>query len=351
MYKAFYIFITNLLISGAIQVCAQTHIQEKHYMMSYLDNNNCITFDYDMKVPYLSWSDNSKDIRKIINDSIINIAKACFAYTGGNPSNPKFELNENICDEMAIEPDIANTTMEYKILRNDFTCLSIDIEVTANPKGAGAGVIMKSYYFNIDLINNQFINIDSLFSPLNKEKVLKLLEAKFDSTQNLPYDAEEDMRLDGINISDHKLIAHYSSEYLPARHRLTYEIELALPVLKNYLNKKCNWVIKWQPKIQFDLTTYDYGIIEKRGLLLKEFQFKNIGEAPLIISKVLQDGGCTAQWPKDPILPGKNGVIKIFYDGKVIGKFDKSITVESNDASMHNVLKIKGEVISNKTQK
>jgi len=55
--------------------------------------------------------------------------------------------------------------------------------------------------------------------------------------------------------------------------------------------------------------------------------------------------GCTVpDWPKDPILPGKTGVIKVTYNTAIIGVFNKSITVYSNAANNPVGLIIKGNV-------
>ena len=59
-----------------------------------------------------------------------------------------------------------------------------------------------------------------------------------------------------------------------------------------------------------------------------EFVFTNIGKEPLIISKAKGSCGCTVpEWPKEPIMSGETGVIKVNYDEKRIGSFNKSITI------------------------
>ena len=62
-----------------------------------------------------------------------------------------------------------------------------------------------------------------------------------------------------------------------------------------------------------------------------EFLFTNTGKEPLIISKAKGSCGCTVpEWPKEPIMPGENGVIKVNYDEKRVGSFNKSVTITSN---------------------
>jgi hypothetical protein len=97
--------------------------------------------------------------------------------------------------------------------------------------------------------------------------------------------------------------------------------------------------------IIFDMTTYDYGTIPQGGDGNSEFTFTNKGDAPLILYNVHASCGCTVpQWPKEPIAPGKTGVIKVKYNTNSPGPFSKSITVNSNAANSSVSLRIKGNV-------
>lgn len=100
-------------------------------------------------------------------------------------------------------------------------------------------------------------------------------------------------------------------------------------------------------KIEFKTETIDYGKIERGSDGVRAFEFTNTGNAPLIISKVSSSCGCTIpKKPKDPILPGKKGVIEVKYDTKrSAGPIRKAITVISNAATPTKVLKIKGELV------
>ncbi|MFR3329996.1 MAG: DUF1573 domain-containing protein [Odoribacter splanchnicus] len=65
----------------------------------------------------------------------------------------------------------------------------------------------------------------------------------------------------------------------------------------------------------------------------KEFVFKytNDGKQPLIISHVSSACNCiTPQWSKEPLLPGKQGEIKITYKADKKGKFSRTVFVMSN---------------------
>ena len=102
-----------------------------------------------------------------------------------------------------------------------------------------------------------------------------------------------------------------------------------------------------QAKIKFKTETIDYGQIEKGSDGVRVFEFTNIGNADLIIQDVKSSCGCTVpEKPKDPVAPGKTGVIKVKYDTQRVGKIRKTITVYSNATEAIKAIKIKGEVMA-----
>ena len=99
------------------------------------------------------------------------------------------------------------------------------------------------------------------------------------------------------------------------------------------------------PEISFETETIDYGTIEKGANGQREFLFTNTGKEPLIISNAQGSCGCTVPtWPREPIAPGEQGVIKVKYDTKRVGPFTKSVTINSNAATATKVIRIKGNV-------
>ncbi|TDI72597.1 MAG: DUF1573 domain-containing protein [Bacteroidetes bacterium] len=102
-----------------------------------------------------------------------------------------------------------------------------------------------------------------------------------------------------------------------------------------------------QAKIEFKTEIIDYGQIEKGSDGIRVFEFTNIGDADLIIQDVKSSCGCTVpEKPKDPVAPGKTGVIKVKYDTQRVGKIRKTITVYSNATEAIKAIKIKGEVMA-----
>ena len=100
-----------------------------------------------------------------------------------------------------------------------------------------------------------------------------------------------------------------------------------------------------QDSIIFEKTLHDYGAIKKGSDGDCEFKFTNKGTQALILQNVLASCGCTApEWPKEPILPGQTGVIKVTYNTDIPGAFAKTISVYSNAKNSPVVLSIKGTV-------
>jgi len=105
------------------------------------------------------------------------------------------------------------------------------------------------------------------------------------------------------------------------------------------------------PDLKFETELLDYGTIDYDANGLREFKFTNIGKSPLTITSVTGECGCTATtidgkpgWPQEPILPGKGGVIKVKYDTKREGRFEKNVTVTSNSKFSSKKIRIKGEI-------
>ncbi len=97
-------------------------------------------------------------------------------------------------------------------------------------------------------------------------------------------------------------------------------------------------------KIEFKYLLYNYGTINQGSSGSCVFPFKNTGTKPLVINKVNTSCGCTvAEYPKKPIMPGKQGVIKVNYNTSIVGSFRKVVIV-STDYGKKIVLTIKGTV-------
>jgi hypothetical protein len=94
-------------------------------------------------------------------------------------------------------------------------------------------------------------------------------------------------------------------------------------------------------------TNIDLGKIEQGKPVTVEFEFTNPSMVPLIISSVRPNCGCTvADYPKEPVAPGKSGKIVVTYNAASSGSFTKSTMVNSNASEGNTSLIIKGEVVA-----
>ena len=104
-----------------------------------------------------------------------------------------------------------------------------------------------------------------------------------------------------------------------------------------------------KPMIQFADKQHDFGNIqEAKGPVTCEFEFTNIGNAPLVIVSATASCGCTRpQYPVEPVKPGKKGKVKVTYNPKHRpGEFDKVVKLRTYAKNGKKVnLRIKGVVI------
>lgn len=71
------------------------------------------------------------------------------------------------------------------------------------------------------------------------------------------------------------------------------------------------------PAFQFVKTEHDFGKIVDGVRVSFKYKFTNVGGSPLIISMVKTSCGCTAStWTKEPIEPGKTGIIELSFDSQ-----------------------------------
>jgi len=95
----------------------------------------------------------------------------------------------------------------------------------------------------------------------------------------------------------------------------------------------------------------ELGTINEGQKLQINFHLKNTGNAPLVLQSVVPGCGCTvADFPREPIAPGKEADITASFDSKGReGQQHKQITVTANtkETSQHmlsfNVMVVKGK--------
>lgn len=101
------------------------------------------------------------------------------------------------------------------------------------------------------------------------------------------------------------------------------------------------------PIIDFEEEEHDFGKIVQGEKVTYDFKFTNVGKSNLVISNAAASCGCTvADFPKEPIPPGKSGKITVEFnsEGKS-GYTEKTITVVTNCEPNTKILKIKVDIV------
>ena len=101
------------------------------------------------------------------------------------------------------------------------------------------------------------------------------------------------------------------------------------------------------PVLKFEKNTHDFGDIHQGEKVEQIFGFTNTGTEPLIITNIQVTCGCTApEWPREPIMPGGSGKIKVVFNstGKQ-GRQDKVVTVVSNAVNDDNKIRFTTNVL------
>jgi len=95
----------------------------------------------------------------------------------------------------------------------------------------------------------------------------------------------------------------------------------------------------------WETTQHDFGTIDQNKPVSFEFVFTNNSKEPMILTKVKPSCGCTAtDYPEQPIQPGETASITATYNAKAIGKFKKTILVNTDVPYGEGILTISGEV-------
>ncbi len=100
-------------------------------------------------------------------------------------------------------------------------------------------------------------------------------------------------------------------------------------------------------EMTFDKTFHDFGQIVQGTPQETVFTFTNTGNAPLIITEATSSCGCTIpDYPKNtPIAPGKQGQMKVNFNGAGQNQITKTINVQANTANGNEMLKIQAFII------
>lgn len=100
-------------------------------------------------------------------------------------------------------------------------------------------------------------------------------------------------------------------------------------------------------KFKFKEETHDFGDVPDGPKAECDFEFRNVGKTPIIISEAHGSCGCTVpDWPKEPVKPKHKAKIHVAYNtaGRV-GPINKDIIITSNAQQGTMKLHITGMVM------
>lgn len=90
----------------------------------------------------------------------------------------------------------------------------------------------------------------------------------------------------------------------------------------------------------------DCGQVVYKAPVTVAYDIRNVSDKPLAISKVLTSCGCTSvDYPRQAIASHGSAVVKVTYDAKQMGTFNKLVRIYSNGAAAPLELTIKGKVV------
>ena len=127
----------------------------------------------------------------------------------------------------------------------------------------------------------------------------------------------------------------------------THQNRLSTDLVKNNQTISGKDMSIIQPIVEILESEYDFGDINQGDKATHDYIVKNIGDSDLLISSAKGSCGCTVpEWPKEPIRPGDEAVIKVTFDSKgKTGKQSKRVTLMTNAIPNVKILTIKGNIL------
>jgi hypothetical protein len=107
------------------------------------------------------------------------------------------------------------------------------------------------------------------------------------------------------------------------------------------------------PFIKFEEEVHDFGKIIEGETVSYSFKFTNTGKSDLVIADVSTSCGCAVpSYPKTPIRPGKQDIIKVSFNSAGKRGFQtKNIVVVANTQPNSTMVRIKAQVVSPGSEK
>lgn len=101
------------------------------------------------------------------------------------------------------------------------------------------------------------------------------------------------------------------------------------------------------PKLEFEQDVINFGRVKEGEIVEADFIFKNVGNAPLLITNAQSTCGCTVpRFPQELIQPGEGDTIKVKFDTKNRPNWQsKPVTIYSNTYPNQTVVTLEGLVV------
>jgi len=86
------------------------------------------------------------------------------------------------------------------------------------------------------------------------------------------------------------------------------------------------------PILQFEASSHDFGEIQANQQVETVFKYKNVGDAPLVITDIKSSCGCTVpeDWSREPLAKGESGHFTVKFNGSGANKITKTVTITAN---------------------
>ena len=101
------------------------------------------------------------------------------------------------------------------------------------------------------------------------------------------------------------------------------------------------------PEIEFETLVHNFGEIVQGANGDIDFKFRNVGSEPIVLFNVqVSCATCVSlrSWPREPIMPGQESMIRVRYNTQIIGDMGKSVTISSNARTDRVILRLTGNV-------
>lgn len=102
------------------------------------------------------------------------------------------------------------------------------------------------------------------------------------------------------------------------------------------------------PRLQLLSKELNLGEIKRGERASDTVWYRNSGEAPLAITSIASDCGCTAaNYSHEPLLPGEKAYLVVTFDSRNrgLGNFHKTLRIRSNALNFRELLVVTGTII------